>query len=135
LVNVPKSLANDDDGYTLVEVLVALAILSLSLTVLLGIFSQSLARSHESERAAAARVLGQSLLAHAEADPATRLGHTEGESDDGLAWSLDVAPYRQRDDDKATLHAATITVTVSWEDGAHALALSSMRLVPGAGAQ
>jgi general secretion pathway protein I len=135
LVSEVYTRTDNDAGFTLVEVLVSLAILSLSLTVLLGIFSESLARSRESERASAARVLGQSLLARAETDPAARLGHTEGESGDGLAWSLDVAPYRQHDDDKATLHAATITATVSWEDGAHALALSSMRLIPGATAQ
>lgn len=119
-----------DDGFTLIEVLVALTILSLSLTVLLGTFSQSLSRTHESERAAAARVLAQSLLAKAETGVPPKQSHADGETDNGLAWSVDMAPYQQHDDDKASLRAANLSVTVTWENGQHALTLSTLRLVP-----
>ena len=52
-------------GFTLIEVLVALTILSISLAALLAVFTQGLDRARESRNEAAARVLAQSLLAQA----------------------------------------------------------------------
>ena len=126
----PQPEERSDDGFTLIEVLVALTILSLSLTVLLGTLSLSLSRTHESERAAAARVLAQSLLTKTETGAPPKQSHADGETDDGLSWSVDMTPYPQHDDDKASVHAANISVTVTWEDGQHALTLSTLRLVP-----
>src|SRR5689334_24993557 len=50
-------------GFTLVEVIVALAMLSVGLTVLLGMISSGLGRTGTAERTAAAASLAQSLLA------------------------------------------------------------------------
>lgn len=131
----PRREEGGDDGFTLIEVLVALTILSLSLTMLLGTLSQSLSRNRESERGAAARVLAQSLLTKAETGAPPKQSHADGETDGGLAWSIDMTPYPQHDDDKASVHAANISVTVTWEDGQHALTLSTLRLVPKEGAR
>jgi prepilin-type N-terminal cleavage/methylation domain-containing protein len=120
----------DCDGFTLIEVLIALTIFSTSMVVLLGALSQSLSRARESERAMTARVFAQSVLVRLEAGPAPKFGETSGRSEDGLNWTVDIAPYPQHDDSHAVLHAAVMSVTVSWHDGKRSLTLNTMRLGP-----
>jgi type II secretion system protein I len=121
---------DDCDGFTLVEVLVALTIFSTSMVVLLGALSQSLSRARDSERAMAARVLAQSTLARLETGPPPTFGETTGRSEGGLNWTVDITPYPQHDDSHANLHAAIVSVTVSWQDGKRSLALNTIRLGP-----
>jgi general secretion pathway protein I len=120
-----------DDGFTLIEVLVALTILALSLGVLFGIFSQGLARTRETERETQARMLAQSLLAETAATPPSSFGETDGTSNGGLSWQLKVSPYPQHDDQNAQLHAAIVSATVEWQgSGApRSLTLTTLHLV------
>jgi general secretion pathway protein I len=119
-----------ESGFTLLEVLVALTILSLSLGVLFGIFSQGLARAKETERETEARMLAQSLLAETASTPPQSFGETDGMSDTGLSWQLKVSPYPQHDDQNAQLHAAIVSATVAWKAsaGRHSLTLTTLRL-------
>ena len=126
--NPKRTAGRSDDGFTLIEVLVALAILSLSAGVVLGVFSASLDRARDSERGMAARRLAQSLLAEAQARPGLGFGRTQGETADGLRWSIIAAPYAQPGDDTALLHGESLTVTVAWDT--RSMALQSLRLVP-----
>jgi general secretion pathway protein I len=100
-------------GYTLIEVLVALTILSLSLAVLFGIFSQSIARIHDTEQEMAARTLAHSLLAQTNAY-GSPYGEQSGSVAGGLSWRLRIAPYPQHDDQIAAVHVAIVSVTVTW---------------------
>ena len=120
-----------DTGFTLIEVLVALTILSLSLGVLFGIFSQGLARAQETERETGARMLAQSLLAETASSPPQSFGETDGTTHGGLAWQLKIAPYPQHDDQNAQLHAAIVSATVEWQGtGApRSLTLTTLQLV------
>jgi general secretion pathway protein I len=122
-----------ENGFTLVEVLVALAILSVALTVLFAIFSHTLSRNAETRTRMAARVLASSLIAQAEAAPDLTVGTTSGEAKPALEWHLAVAPYGDAQERQAWPSAAVrITATVSW--GKHAsgqsFALSTLRLLP-----
>jgi general secretion pathway protein I len=117
-------------GFTLLEVLVALTILSLSLGVLLAIFSQSLSRAEENETEAQARTLAQSLLAQTEAAPHPAFGETDGVST-GLRWHVRVAPYGSEADEAAWQRIAEqIDATVSWQHQgrSRSLTLSTLRL-------
>src|SRR5579862_542825 len=67
-----------ESGFTLIEVLVALTILSISLATLLAIFLQGLVRAKESSDEGAARSLAQSLLSQAKAAPSLAYGSTAG---------------------------------------------------------
>jgi type II secretion system protein I len=128
--NEQSAESGDCDGFTLIEVLVALTIFSTSMVVLLGVLSQSLSRTRENEGAMAARVFAQSTLTRLETGPAPKFGKTSGRSENGLSWAVDVTPYPQHDDSHAVLHAAIVSVTVSWRDGKHSLTLNTMRLGP-----
>src|SRR5437763_2184256 len=77
--------SGSQSGFTLIEVLVALTILSISMATLLAIFLQGLDRARESSNEAAARVLAQSLLTQAKASPNLVFGASAGKIN-GLTW-------------------------------------------------
>ena len=126
----------DDDGFTLLEVLVALGILGLSLSVLLGVFSMALNRTRANQSKTAAEHLAEALLLQAEtADPA-KLTDSHGTAATGLVWAIKTSPYGSADDRNGWQNApAKIIVNVQWQDQGRArvLTLSTLKIVPGSG--
>jgi general secretion pathway protein I len=139
---------NDEAGFTLVEVIVALAILALSLSVLLGTISNTAWRSAQAEKLTRAGSLAQSLLARAGTEMSIREGETTGEFPGGFRWRLIAQRY---DDSVARIErrlagaqsglewnggerwpvaAYTVSVEVFWEDGFHerSVVLTTLRL-------
>lgn len=120
----------DEDGFTLIEVLVSLAILSVSLATLLGIFAMSLDRASQSENEMAARTLAQSLIAQADAVGDPQMG-ARGGTVGAFAWQLDLHPYAKTTSPSETA-LANVTASVSWNGsgGRRSLTLNSLRTVP-----
>jgi general secretion pathway protein I len=108
-------------GFTLLEVLVALTILSISLAALLGVFGESLQRDQSIQRRMAARTLAQSLLAEAEADQTLTVGRKSGSDDRGLQWSVAVTGQP----------LAQVTVLVRWTNASQPqmLRLTTLRMI------
>lgn len=111
-------------GFTLLEVLVALTILSISLAALLGVFGEGLDRGQSIQRRMAARTLAQSLLAEAEADQTLTAGRKSGRDDRDLEWSVAVSEPRET-------ALTQVTVTVRWrnENQPQMLRLTTLRLI------
>ena len=126
----PAISAQGERGFTLLEVLVALTILSLSVTVLFGIFSAGLDRTRQDSRATQARVLAESLLAKAESEPPH--ANANGIDGSGLSWNLQVTPFGQRGAIGSGVSAETVSATVRWRLGNHdrALTLTTLVLAP-----
>jgi general secretion pathway protein I len=127
---------SSQSGFTLIEVLVALTILSISMAVLLAIFLQGLDRARESSNEAAARVLAQSLLTQAKASPNLAFGASAGKIN-GLTWRTQILPYGTAADRTAwQANPAQIVTTVSWrgDGGQRSVSLSTLRLLPKPGA-
>ena len=120
-------------GFTLIEVLVALTILSISLATLLAVFTQGLDRARESRNEASARVLAQSLLAQAKTSTNLAVGDSGGRTND-LYWHLRVAPYGSSADLAAWQATPTeISAKVTWlgsSGGRRSVTLSTLRYVP-----
>ena len=119
---------NDRRGFTLVELLVSLAILSVALAVLFGAISSSLDRTRKERNDAAATSLVQSLLARGSA------GEQAGEGTDtnGYRWRLAVTPYGTADDAKARhVQAFLVRASVTWDEGhqTRMKTLTALRLV------
>ena len=128
--------ANSQSGFTLIEVLVALTILSISLAALLAIFLQGLDRARESSNEESARVLAQSLLSQAKAAPNLAFGTSAG-TINALHWSTEIEPYGSPADRNAwRAIPAQIVATVSWrgDGGLRSVRLSTLKLLPKPGA-
>jgi general secretion pathway protein I len=122
-------------GYTLIEVIVAFALLALALTVLLGSLSNAARQVHWADGAGRATLYAQSLLDQTGVGEALRPGSRDGSFEDGrYRWTIDVRPVI----DPAT-HLATTTsdgaqlfeivLDVDWGDAAaQHLHLQTLRL-------
>jgi len=122
-----------ESGFTLIEVLVALTILAISLTILFSVFGHSLARHAETQSRMAARAVASSLLAQAEAANFLSPGETTGSIQPDLSWRLKVIPYgSQKDQESWPGTAVEISATVTWGDhgAGQTLTLSTLRLLP-----
>lgn len=122
-----------DNGFTLMEVLVALAILAMSLGVLLGIFSQALDRVREGQIKASANNLAKTLLLRAETADPSEIKDASGVSDPELRWRIHIQDYgSEQDRTNWPQRAVQVSTIVSWEDHGRdrSITLSTMRLLP-----
>jgi len=120
-------------GFTVVEVVVALAILALALGVLLNVTSDSLRRTERAETIAEAGSLAQSLLAETGVELPLRDGETTGETDRGFRWRVYIEPYGDGIDQREwPIAAHQVLAEVSWRDGPleRSLVLTTLRLGP-----
>lgn len=125
--------AGHEAGFTLVEVIVALAILSVGLSTLLGVISNSLRQTAHAERMAAAGSLAQSLLAEVGTERPIKPEERDGQFPNGFRWHLKMHPYgdvKEREEWPVGVYA--VSAEVEWEDGAQrrSYALTTLRLGP-----
>ncbi|HEY8072014.1 MAG TPA: type II secretion system protein [Methylocystis sp.] len=81
-------------GFTLIETLVAFAILALAMSQLLAAAGGGAQNDSRADFLLRAMRLGQSQLAALGVDGPIQPGETSGRYDDGLYWSLSIEPYR-----------------------------------------
>jgi general secretion pathway protein I len=123
-------------GFTLIEMIVALAILSVALGVLLGAFSQDMDHQRLTRAQMHARMLAQSLLEQSNLRDQVQPGTRHGVTQDGAIWAVTVAPYGTDEDRKAWPGLPVqVTATVDWSlDGhAHRVSLTTLRMAPQSG--
>jgi general secretion pathway protein I len=82
-------------GFSLLEVLVAFTILSLSLGLLMQIFSGSLRNADVTRKQAQAASLAQSLLAEIGVETPLAEGVTSGTVDSIFRWQIGVTPFQE----------------------------------------
>jgi general secretion pathway protein I len=129
--------ARTQAGYTLIEIIVAFAILALGLTLLLGTLSGATRQVRQAGDAGRAALHAQSLLD--EFGELPQPGAREGELDQGrYRWRLDVAPWNDpaphsgpRRSDPNAARLLRLQVQVAWGEGGprERLQMSSLRLV------
>jgi general secretion pathway protein I len=116
-------------GFTLVEVLVALAILALTFTFAYRAMSGGLGRLADDSRSERAVLLARSQLARVGHDIALIDGETGGRAADGFSWQVRIAPYGRA---VGGLAGHLVVVDVAWLDGREMrrVRLETMRLGP-----
>ncbi len=119
-------------GFTLIEIIVALAILAVALGALFEAFSGGLRATAVAGRQAASVMLAQSLLDRIGQDIPLMAGEQAGVSGDGLRWSIVIAPSpliapERRADSPLLPFDVLVTVAA---DGGRPVALESLRLAP-----
>lgn len=119
-----------EQGFTLVEVLVAVTILSLSLAVLLTTISSGLSASRRAQEQATLSAHAQSLLAEAGVTIPLDRPEQTGSFPDGTSWRLRTEPFGRADDVAAwPAKAVKVTIEVARDNDARVLTLFTVRLM------
>ena len=128
-------------GYSLLEVIVAFALLALALTLLLGSLSGAARQVHNADLRTRAMLHAQSLLAATGIEQPLQEGRSQGDWEDGrYRWELQVEPYVDARASALPQAAATtvsgptlaqLTLQVRWGEGnGERLQWRSLRLEP-----
>jgi len=128
-------------GFSLLEVLVAFAILTMMLGVLLQIFSLSVRTTYSAETREQALLLAESKLAELGAGRTLNTGSWSGQFDERFRWHASVTRFSlaqadlsdsgntySRFEDELRLEPYLLAVTVSWPDS-DGITLQTIRLV------
>jgi general secretion pathway protein I len=122
---------NNEAGFTLPEIIAALAMLALSLGGIFAVLSDGLRRTGQAEASAEASALAQSLLATMGSEVPLRPGTQTGEFGERYRWQLEISPYDEASDARAwPIAAYTVTAEVTTRAGEQLVRLSSLHLGP-----
>ncbi|HEY5973008.1 MAG TPA: prepilin-type N-terminal cleavage/methylation domain-containing protein [Pseudoxanthomonas sp.] len=130
--------AHRQSGFTLIEVIIAFALLALALTLLLGSLSGAARQIRQADDTGRATLHAQSLLAQVGVGESLEPGLEEGEFEDGrYRWTLEIAPYADplaRPSPVAnpyTPRLFQLQLAVRWGEGAgQQLQWQTLRLAP-----
>src|SRR5688500_14457112 len=130
-------------GYTLIEVIVAFALLAAALSLLLGTLSGAARQVRGAADAGRAALYAQSVMAQVGVGEVLKPGRTDGEFEDGrYRWALDVQrwkdPARPANalDDPSAPQLLEVRLGIEWGEGGprERLLLRTLRLMaPSAG--
>ncbi|MGV8960535.1 MAG: type II secretion system protein XpsI [Stenotrophomonas sp.] len=120
-------------GFSLIEVIVAFALLALALTLLLGSLSGAARQVRRADDVSRATLHAQSLLAQLGVDQPLQAGQREGEWEQGrYRWRLELTPFTEPGAPQARpTSLMQLTLQVRWGDtAAPQLQWRSLRLLP-----
>jgi general secretion pathway protein I len=120
-------------GFSLLEVLVAFAILSISLGVLMQIFSRAMNTTAVSGSFARGAELAEATLAKAGVEIPLEEGDSSGDAGGGFTWALRISQVDVSDlfpDQPPPVTPYRVTATAYWQDGSaeRHFSLASLRL-------
>ncbi len=119
-------------GFSLLEVLVAFAILSISLGVLMQIFSQASQTTLVSSQYSRAASLAEAKLNQVGSTIALEEGTVAGDPEEGIAWEVSILPMELGEEFGAEPPASPyrVNATAIWQDGTQVrrVTLSTLRL-------
>jgi len=109
----------ETSGFTLLEVMVAMAIIAIALTAVLGSQSQSLSLASEAKFSTTAAFLAQGKMAEIEAEKPEDLTSDSGDFGEdfpGYRWDKTVNDVTLDEPEGVSDHLKQIDLTVSWEE-------------------
>jgi len=103
-------------GLTLLEVLVAVAILGTVLAVLLGAVNRNLIMASQSKNLTIAGTLAQKMLSEIELEGYPQIGEEQGEFEEapGFNWTLSVIPFVIPN---LGTEIRLVTIQINWDQG------------------
>ncbi len=116
-----------DRGFTLIEVLVAFAILAFTLAAAYGVFADASRAVASGERYGVALALAETRLAEVDAATADDVWDSEGEFGGAYRWRVETRALPDGPAENVQLVPVAVSVTVTWESGGPVV-LESVRL-------
>jgi general secretion pathway protein I len=120
----------ENRGFTLLEVMVAIALIAIALTAVLGSQSQSVSLAGEARFNTTATLLAQSKMAEIELQDPGDLTADSGDFDEdfpGYTWNLSVSNVMFDRPENVSDHLKQVDLTISWgEDELFQYALRGM---------
>ncbi len=103
-------------GFTLLEVIIAVAIIGSSLAILLGAVNKNLLLASQSKNITIASFLAQRKMGEVEVEGFPEIGNQEGSFEDypEFKWYLSVQPYNI---EQLGTEIRIVILTVSWDEG------------------
>jgi len=110
------SAATGKSGFTLLEVIIAVAIIGSSLAILLGAVNKNLVLASQSKNITIASFLAQRKMGEVEVGGFPEIGNQEGvfEEHPEFRWYLSVQPYNI---EQLGTEIRIVILTVSWDEG------------------
>lgn len=120
-MNQPADIFPRQAGFSLLEVLVAFAILAISIGVLMQVFSNSMRAASVTRHYSNALIIAESQLAKAFSESPLEAGSDSGIVDDFYHWDLSVSPYLPPVEgyEKALFLPFQASIMVSWGEGSN----------------
>jgi len=120
------------EGFTLLEVLVALALLSIALVVILQLFSANMRGIGASDSYAKAVMTAESKMREVLDDEEIHERTWSETTDDGYRIDASIAGTEEKRTENLPVELLEITLTVHWTDGTkeRAVSLKTMKLIP-----
>jgi general secretion pathway protein I len=131
----PQRRRDGQRGFTLIEIVVALLVLSIASAVIFEGFSVGFRNARTADDFAHAVLIAQAKLAPNGVSDPLSAGVRSGEESDKYAWTVTVEPIEVASDDGATpseLQPFLIGVDVVWRDGRTERTVSLSTLLLGA---
>jgi general secretion pathway protein I len=124
----------EDGGFTLLEVMVAIALIAIALMAVLGSQSQSVSLAGEARFTTTAALLAQSKMAEIESQDPEDLTANSGDFEEdfpGYTWELAVSNVTLDRPENVSDHLKQIDLTIGWgEDEQYQYALRVYRFFP-----
>ena len=111
-------------GFTLIEIVAALAVLAVTVGLCLQIATSALRQTRNAAEQTQAALLAQSLLDAAGTGERLRPGRSSGQLDEGYRWELEVSPFEGELGTESPLEPSLMAVrlyrlelSLSWDVG------------------
>ncbi len=103
-------------GFTLLEVIIAVAIMGAALAILLGAVNRNLVQASKSKNQSIAQALAQQKMTEIELEGYPEVGQEQGTFEEfpGFDWYVNVLPY---DIEQLGTEIRIVMVDIAWDEG------------------
>mgnify|MGYP001186308682 CR=1 FL=1 len=107
----------DDDGFTLVEVLVSLILISVATAIIASHLSSGRAAISASQQSSDLVIVARSKIAELGTARPLHIGKLSGSEANGISWEISMDPYPVDSQPDQVGPAAYLVVATAWRDG------------------
>lgn len=104
-------------GFTLLEILVALSVMSIAITIVLQLFSANLRTVYRAHTMTAAAIRGEDRMRDILSEPVLLEKSWSERGEDGYRWDISVAEVLKERTDNLPVRLMEVVLTIRWSEG------------------